>query len=141
MAESAVKTLKNTLIKCADDGSNVYQALLNLRNTSRPGIMLSPVQLLMSRRTRTVLPIAKSLLSPTTLPDTQANRRQRQIKQRWDRGTIITGTNRSYDVQMDTGNVNRLNRVDLRPAPTPTPSSNTTNSERVVKPVQRYGFE
>ena len=108
--------------------------------------MLSPVQLLMSRRTRTVLPIAKSLLSPATLLDTRANRRQRQIKQaalsnrnarnlpplqngemipvkptalgqkRWARGTIITGTNQSYDVQMDTGNVIRRNRVDLRPA-------------------------
>ena len=74
------KDWKN-LIKCADDGSNIRKALRNLRKTKRPVIMLSPVQLLMSRHTTALLPMAKSLLSPTTLPDTRANRRQWQIKQ------------------------------------------------------------
>ena len=81
MAESAVKTIKKTMMKCAMDGSNVYQALLNLRNTPRPGILLSPVQLMMSRRTKTIIPTAKSLLAPSTIPDTTSIRRQRQIAQ------------------------------------------------------------
>ena len=167
MAESAVKTLKRTLLKCAEDGSNVYEALLNLRNTPRSGIGLSPVQLLMSRRTKTILPMAKSLLKPSAVPDTTTLRRQRQIKQaalhdhkardvpplpddtsvrirptelgqkKWIRGTIVhRAADRSYDVQTPQGTFRRT-RVDLRPAPAPS----TTRSGRVVRPVQRYGFD
>ena len=57
------------------------EALLNLRNMPRPGIGLSPVQLMMSRRTKTILPMAKSLLQPSAVPDTTTLRRQCQIKQ------------------------------------------------------------
>ena len=74
------ETPKKTMMKCAMDGSNVYQALLNLRNTPRPGILLSPVQLMKSRRTKTS-PAAKSLLAPTAIPNTTTIRRQRQIAQ------------------------------------------------------------
>ena len=45
MAKSAVKTFKKTLLKCANDGTKAYEgyeALLNLRNTPRPGIGLKP---------------------------------------------------------------------------------------------------
>ena len=167
MAESAVKTLKKTLIKCADDGTNVYEAMRNLRNTPRPGIGLSPVQLMMSRRTKTILPVATSLLKPSTVPDTTALRRQRQIKQavthnrkardlphipegttvrlrptqtgqkQWLRRTVTNrAADRAYDVQTANSTFRRT-QVDLRPVPT----SGTTRSGRLVKPVQRYGFD
>ena len=70
MAESAVKTLKRTLMKCAEDRSGVFEALLNLRNMPRQGIGLSLVQLMMSRHTKTILPMATSLLQPSAVPDT-----------------------------------------------------------------------
>ena len=167
MAESAVKTLKRTLMKCAEDRSDVYEALLNLRNTPRPGIGLSPVQLMMSQRTKTILPMAKSLLQPSTVPDTTTLRRQRQIKQaalhdkkardisplpddtplrirptelankQWIKRTVV---HRAADRSYDVqmpDGTMRRTRVDLRTVPTQT----TTRSGCVVKPVQHYGFD
>jgi len=170
MAESAVKTLKRTLIKCDQDGTNVYEALLNLRNTPRPAILLSPAQLLMSRRTKTIVPMAKSLLMPSTVPDTTALRRQRQIKQaalhdrkardvpplaentpvrirptelgkkQWIKGTVV---HRAADRSYDvqTPDGNIMRRTQVDLRPAPTPAQITTRSGRVVKPVQHYGFE
>ena len=167
MAEAAVKSLKKTLIKCADDGTNVYEALLNLRNTPRPGIGLSPVQLMMSKRTKTILQVATSLLKPNTVPDTTALRRQRQVKQtathdrkardlpslpegatvrfrpiqigrkQWVRGTVV---NRAADRSYDVQiarGTMRRTRVELGPAP----PSDTTRSGRTIKPARRYGFD
>ncbi len=42
--------------------------MLNLRNTPRDRILGSPAQRLLSRRTRTVLPICKQLLKPAAKP-------------------------------------------------------------------------
>lgn len=167
MAESAVKTLKKTMMKCANDGTNVHQALLNLRNTPRPGIMLSPAQLLMSRRTKIVIPMAKSLLLPTASPDTTALRRQRQIKQaalhdkhardvpplaegdtvrmkpttlgqkQWIRGSVIQGDG-NRSYEIQTDAGATLRRN--RQDLRPATASVTTQSGRAVKPVQRYGF-
>ena len=161
MAESAVKTLKRTMIKCADDKTNVHEALLNLRNTPRPGLHLSPAQLLMSRRTRTIIPTSKSLLVPATPPDTKALRRQRQAKQAalynkkarylrpledgeqvriqpmimgtkiWNKGTIKKKV-ATRSYEVETNNGTvRRNRQHLKPT--------TSSFGRTLKPVQHYG--
>lgn len=74
----------------------------------------------------------------------------------WEKGTVTKSLdNQSYEVQPDNGLLTRRNRVHLRPAETPAPDitkdssdptpkvdQNTcTRSGRVVKPVQRFGFE
>ncbi|XP_033100322.1 uncharacterized protein K02A2.6-like [Anneissia japonica] len=64
-AEKAVQTAKLILKKAKEDKQDPYIALLNYRNTPRDGLP-SPVQLLMSRRTKTQLPTSKKLLKPKT---------------------------------------------------------------------------
>ena len=63
-AESAVKTAKRMFRKCKDSSSDVYLALLDHRNTPTQGLLSSPAQRLFSRRTKTLLPTASSLLRP-----------------------------------------------------------------------------
>ena len=64
MAESAVKAAKRLMRKCAAEKSDPYKAILELRNTPIQGINLSPVQIMMQRRTRSVLPCSQKLLQP-----------------------------------------------------------------------------
>ena len=64
--ESAVKTAKNLIRKALDAGTDPYLAILNYRNTPTQGMESSPVQRLMNRRTRTLLPTTKALLEPRT---------------------------------------------------------------------------
>jgi hypothetical protein len=52
LAERTVQTAKTLLKKAIEDGQDTYVALLELRNIPLPGVGLSPVQLLMGRRTR-----------------------------------------------------------------------------------------
>ena len=59
-AEAAVKTAKSLLKKCEDP----KLGLLHLRNCPTKGHSASPVQRLMSRRTRTSLPVTHKLLLP-----------------------------------------------------------------------------
>ena len=63
-AESAVQIAKRILKKADADGKDPFEGLLKYRNTPFEDIGLSPVQLLMSRRTRTMLPTHKRLLVP-----------------------------------------------------------------------------
>ena len=123
--------------------------------------------LMMSHRTKTMLPMAKSLLKPSTATDTTMLRRQRQMRQaavhdrkakdvpplqegtavrirptqigqkQWIRGTV---TNRATNRSYDVQTPQgtmRRTRVDLRPVPPP----NTTRSGRNIRPVHRYGFD
>ena len=68
LAERAVQTIKKLLLKSKAAASDPNIALLELRNTPMAGIGLSPVQLLMGRRTKTVIPTLDELLIPWT-PD------------------------------------------------------------------------
>ena len=63
-AESSVKTVKQLFKKADRDGIDPLLSLLDYRNTPTEGIGDSPAQRLMSRRTRTILPTASSLLRP-----------------------------------------------------------------------------
>ena len=63
-AESAVKTAKNLIRKALDTQTDPYIAILDYRNTPTQGMKSSPVQHLMNRRTRTLLPTTNALLQP-----------------------------------------------------------------------------
>ena len=63
-AESAVKIAKNLFKKALRENKDPWLALLDFRNTPTQGMQTSPVQRLMSRRTKTLVPIATSLLKP-----------------------------------------------------------------------------
>ena len=57
-AKAAVKTVKHMMYKCLQDGTDVYEAVLELRNTLQQDTGLSPTQLMFGRLTRTRLPAA-----------------------------------------------------------------------------------
>ena len=63
-AERYVQTVKNMLKKAHEQNQDPYLALLEYRNTPVVGMKYSPAQTLMSRRLRTKIPVATSLLSP-----------------------------------------------------------------------------
>ena len=63
-AESAVKIAKKLMTKAEHDNHDLQLTILNWRNTPTGGLQTSPVQKLHSRRTRTLLPTAESLLLP-----------------------------------------------------------------------------
>lgn len=63
-AESAVKIAKYLVKKTKRQSQDLWLALLEWRNTPTDGMDTSPAQRLMSRRTRTLLPVVKSLLKP-----------------------------------------------------------------------------
>ena len=62
--EKAVNTAKRILKKAVLDHKDPYLALLDWRNTPTEGLDSSPVQRLMGRRTRTLLPTSARLLKP-----------------------------------------------------------------------------
>ena len=64
MAESAVKTASRMIRKCKDSQSDFQMAMLIHRNTPSEGMLTSPAQRLLGRRTRANLPITKDLLKP-----------------------------------------------------------------------------
>lgn len=71
LAERCVRSAKHLLEKCACDGSDIYAAFLNLCNTPRDGLA-SPAQRLLSRRTRSLIPMVPSPLTPRVEPNSQA---------------------------------------------------------------------
>jgi hypothetical protein len=139
-AEAAVKIIKGFLKKSPDK----WKALLNWRNTPTEGLGSSPVQRLMSRRTKTGLPITDQALLPEVI-DLQTTVEKKEIekrKEKWyhdrsaktlpeleygtpvrvqmtsgeQRRGITIGTPRSYRVQVG-NNTLRRNRRSLRPLP------------------------
>jgi transposase InsO family protein len=89
LAERAVQSAKALLDRCRRDGSDLYLALLNLRNTPRDGVLGSPAQRLMSRRTRTSLPAKMESLRPqamnTTKVAAQLKKKRQQQKVHYDK--------------------------------------------------------
>lgn len=104
-AEHTVQTVKNILKKAKQDCKDPYLALLDLRNTPIEGLD-SPVQLLMGRRTRTLLPTKPSLLMPATAGQ-QVRRKlessQFKQKQHYDRtAKSLTPLSQGDSVRMKT---------------------------------------
>ncbi|RLJ22760.1 hypothetical protein DJ031_00300, partial [bacterium endosymbiont of Escarpia laminata] len=88
-AENAVKTCKALFKKAREDHKDPLLALLDWRNTPSEYIGTSPVQRLMGRRTRTLLPTTEELLRPAIPPTTEeklASQKEAQTKH-YNRGT------------------------------------------------------
>uniref|UniRef100_A0A669EUY2 Gypsy retrotransposon integrase-like protein 1 n=1 Tax=Oreochromis niloticus TaxID=8128 RepID=A0A669EUY2_ORENI len=64
LAERAVRSAKQLMEKSHRDGTDVFLNLLNLRNVPRDVNLGSPAERLLSRQTRTTLPITTKLLEP-----------------------------------------------------------------------------
>ena len=80
-AESAVKQAKKTLRMARVSGNDFYLALLNVRNTPQEGYNMSPAQRMMSRSTKTLLPVSTSLLKPHVVQNTMDIILKKQAKQ------------------------------------------------------------
>ena len=88
LAERAVQTAKRLIKKCREGNTNVYLALLNLRNTPVPGIG-SAAQRKFGRRTKTLMPTSDVLLKPKTqkpeIVKQKLTDRRNQSKQLYDK--------------------------------------------------------
>ena len=143
LAEKAVGIAKQILIKCSEAKEDPYLGLLNWRNTPRNQEVGSPAQRLFSRRTRTRLPTIPVNLKPEA-QDVQRVREKleeekKRAKKYYDRGTVLLKpltrrdvirvrygktwkpaklvsqvTPRSYNIQMENGNIVRRNRKFLQ---------------------------
>ncbi|KAK7112317.1 hypothetical protein V1264_011788 [Littorina saxatilis] len=144
-AEAAVKTAKHLMWKCIQSGSDVYEALLELRNTPAQDTNVSPTQLMFGHLTRSRIPAAteKQLGKKVVREAMQKRTRRRQsVKrcydrqardlpplqsgqpvffqhkegQRWQRGTVQKRRDeRSYIIHGENDGVYRRNRVHVRP--------------------------
>ncbi|KAA0722308.1 Retrovirus-related Pol polyprotein from transposon opus [Triplophysa tibetana] len=86
LAERAVRSAKELMEKSHRDGTDVYLNLMNLRNIPRDPTLGSPAERLMSRQTRTTIPIHSKLLEPTPKHTQQITARilnKRNIQKRY----------------------------------------------------------
>ena len=74
-AEPGVKTAKRLLRKSIEEGKDPYMAILDYRNTPTQGMISSPSQSLMSRRTKTLLPMTQCVLLPKAASPEQDKRK------------------------------------------------------------------
>ncbi len=81
MAESAVKTAKQMIVKCAKAKHDVYMAILDYRNTPTQDMGSSPAQRMLGRRTRTLLPTMARLLQPRPV-DTSVTQKLKRLQNR-----------------------------------------------------------
>ena len=121
-AESAVKVAKKIFKKAHRDNKDPWLALLDQRNTPTQGVNSSPVQRLMSRRTRTLLPVSELLWGQEVRVAGQRNKV-------WEAGTCVQKlSDRSYLVEVN-GNTLRRNRQALRPKKDTQMTGETTIAE------------
>ena len=139
-----MKVTKNLFKKALQDGRNPWLALLKYRNTPVETIGSSPAQRLMSRRTKTLMPTASTLLRPQVvegvekkielkrqkaksyydrsahpLPQLEVGQEVRVAPlkkgQSWQAGTLVEQlSDRSYLVKTGSHNI-RQNRHFLKP--------------------------
>ena len=88
-AERAVQTAKRIFRRAAADHKDTFERLLKYRNTRFEYIGVSPVQLLMKRRTRTMIPTHRRLLLPQAVDPDQVvkalKQRQSVSEKNYDR--------------------------------------------------------
>jgi hypothetical protein len=155
-AENAVKQAKTLIKKAVDSKSDPYLALLELRNIPSETMNSSPVQRLFSRRTKTRIPTAKTLLKPQTCKNVTENLMRRKEKQAkyYNRGTAELETLqpgqtvrvklgqtwvkakverqvdvRSYKIHTEDGKAYRRNRRQIRTTVTGETMTNTGPKE------------
>jgi len=83
-AESAIKIAKRLLMKAFHDGSDPFIAILEWRNMLTEGLNNTPVQCLMSKRMKTLLPTSARLLLLQVVRDVVEDKKRKQ--------TIYKGT-------------------------------------------------
>jgi transposase InsO family protein len=81
-AEAAVKVAKNILKRAKEDGRDPWLAILEHRNTPSADNTGSSVQKLMSRRTKSLIPIRSDKLEPKIIPSKDVVNSQVLTKQR-----------------------------------------------------------
>ncbi|XP_064624557.1 uncharacterized protein K02A2.6-like [Lineus longissimus] len=141
-AEAAVKIIEHMMTKCQNDGSDQFEALLELRNTPSQDTGLSPNEMLFGRKTRSFIPcVAKPETIDESVLEKRAKRKRsvrrchdrqsRDLKHleigqtvyfehreraRWILGKIteVLG-DRTYTVRGHNGGTYRRNRVQMRP--------------------------
>ena len=87
-AEAAVRTVKHMMYKCLQDGTDVYEALLELRNTPQQDTGLSPTQMTFGRLTRTRLPAVTNRpvnKKQLAMAQKRRTRRQQTVRQSYNR--------------------------------------------------------
>lgn len=85
-AEAAVNVAKNIMRKAKEDNIDVYMALLDHRNTPRATTGMSPVEVLLQRKTRAAtLPQEMSTSAADKQAQNAKTRRQQQIKVHHDK--------------------------------------------------------
>ena len=77
--ERAVRTAKTLTMKALESGEDPYMSLLNHCNTPRDSVLGSPAQRLMSRRTKTILPVTEELSVPRVVSPEKVQDRLRII--------------------------------------------------------------
>ena len=89
MVEAAVKTAKTLQKKASEAHRDQWLSFLDYRNTPTEGMDSSPVQRLMSKRTKTLLPVAQHLLKPEIQSDVERKltQKRRKAKKYFDRGS------------------------------------------------------
>ena len=140
-AESAVKIMKNLLIKTHKDGGDPYEAMLEQRNTPRQDTDRSPAEMMFNRKTRSFIPTINSQPSEEVIRIKRENRKNSVKKHhdrksrnlseldigqavffqhiegqnwKWGEVTQILGPN-TYQVKGPDGGIYRRNRVHIRP--------------------------
>ena len=79
-AQSAVKVVKQLMMKALADGRDPWLSLLESCNTPTEGMSSSPAQRLLSRRTRALLPMKNALLRRELVTEASKQWRRRQAK-------------------------------------------------------------
>jgi hypothetical protein len=97
------------LKKACDDGSDPHLALLELQNTPIQGVGLSPMQLLMGRCGKTLIPIKQFLLKPMAYDGERVQQslteKQKIQKKYFDRGSkTLTPLQEGDTVRIRCGN-------------------------------------
>ena len=136
-AESGVKIIKNLMIKCAESGTDQYEALLEQRNTPRQDTGLSPAEMLFGWKARTKLPSFRPTIrisnkrekrkisvkhsydrKSKNLPKVRKDQSvyfQHKPKELWQKGKVIDMTDRNYQIQSEKGVEYQRNREHIRP--------------------------
>jgi len=84
-AESAVKIAKTLLQKAKRDGRDIWLCLLEWRNVPTQGLDSSPCQRLMSKRTRSLLPVSTFSLKPKVIDSCVMEKKYKCMKRFYDR--------------------------------------------------------
>ena len=80
LAENAVKTVKRLVTRVRIAKEDAYLSLLDFRNTPTQGMTASPMERLMSRKAKTLLPMKEALLEPRL--NHKACQERKQMKER-----------------------------------------------------------